>query len=144
MKTRSIFLSILLLTIAVLVLGGCTPKGPTYIQALYYRDVSTDTQSGYDFIQFYENGFFTYCNVEPDTITSLEVTYTDICEKFLVLTPGATGVPGEAGNYVIVGDLLTLNYPSVDEYQRLTGSYSPEELVITGSDGSTWTYQLYP
>jgi hypothetical protein len=144
MKNRPVIILASLLFLLGIILGGCTPAGPTYIQKIYYRDVSTTTQSGYAFIQFFDNGFFVYCNVEtPGAITPLEDAYLNYAEKFLKLIPGATGIPGEAGNYAIVGDQITLNYPSVDDYMMLSGKYSPQQLLITAPDGAIWTYVLY-
>jgi hypothetical protein len=145
MKIHRVIPLATLFIILGIVLGGCTPATASYTDKLYYRDLSTPTQSGYDFIQFYNNGFFTYCNVTPTgVISTAEDVYQNTCKQFLTLVPGATGIPGEAGNYVIVGKQITLNYPSVDNYMRLLGIYSSEKLIITASDGSTWEYVPYP
>jgi len=145
MKSHRFTTLVILFFFFGLVLGSCAPAAATYKEELFYRDRGTSTQSGYEFIQFYDNGFFTYCSVERNEPgLTVETVYEDSCKRFLVLVPGATGLPGEAGNYVIVGKQITLNYPSVEDYTRLFGAYSPEQLQITASDGSVREYIPYP
>jgi hypothetical protein len=91
---------------------------------------------------------FTFADITPETPPSMTVvdTYEQIAMTWLV----PNGVSSHTGNYVILKNRITLNYPAMGENGSIpaiqsTGTFSEKRLVLMASgDDTTVEYLRYP
>lgn len=134
------------LAVVALLIAGCQPcppaPDPAYVAGIYYRqwlDPSMNGCTTFDYLQFWPDGMLTYVTITPeDTTMDAVQAYNEIAISWLE----PFGVPGHTGNYVILGDRITLNYSAHEAWpaEQLTGQYQPPTVIVFATGGETWEY----
>ena len=116
---------------------------PTLLDAVYYLDVSSGGNTSYAYIKLYGNGRATSVTISldpPNTGTALEI-YNDIAISWLEYPPPN---PAYSGTYTLRIPNISLVLISNMETTYLEGTYAPEAITVTGSDGSPLKCLLLP
>jgi len=116
---------------------------PTVIDSVYYQDNSAGGKTSYAYIKFYGNGRATHVTISldpPATGTTIEV-YNDIAITWLDYPPPN---PAYSSTYTLRGNELSLVLINNLETRNLGGSYAPDRITVTGSDGVPVEYLLLP
>ena len=140
------------IVLALSALAACQPATPTpsvptptpaLIDAVYYHDNSAGGNTSYAYIKCYGNGRATHVTITldpPNTGTALEV-YNDIAVHWLNYPPPD---PAYSGTYTLRASEMSLVLISNTDTQYWSGTYSPEGIAVTGSDGVPVEYTLLP
>lgn len=150
MNRKPVLTIVLLITLGITAASACQPATPTpivptptpaLIEAVYYFDNSAGGNTSYAFIKCYINGRATHVTITldpPTTGTALEV-YNDIAVHWLEYPPPN---PAYSGTYTLRAPDLSLVLISNMDTQYWSGSYSPDGITVTGSDGIAKEYLL--
>lgn len=140
--TRSVVIMLSMLALLSLVMASCQIVFPglipRYVEANYYREYQDPGMNGktsFGFIQLYDRGVFTFADITPEQPTpmTVEETYEQIAVTWLV----PNGVPSHTGNYVIVGNRITLNYPEMGANGSIPATQSYGKFYVTKLELST-------
>ncbi len=151
---RSIVIILSMLALLSLVTASCQIVFPglipRYVEAIYYREYQDPGMNGktsFGFIQLYDQGVFTFVDITPEQTTpmTVEETYEQIAVTWLV----PNGVPSHTGNYVIIGNRITLNYPTMGANGSIPatqsfGKFSVTKLELSTGDNTKIEYLRYP
>jgi len=152
MTQKTAVITVLLVLLTVAAISACQPATatpvvptptPALIEAVYYHDNSAGGRTSYNFIKCYINGRATHVTISldpPSTGTALEV-YNDIAVHWLDYPPPD---PAYSGTYTLRAPDMSLVLISNMDTQYWGGIYSPEGIIVTGSDGITKEYLLLP
>ena len=140
----------LLVFLTAVAISACQPATPTpnpptptaaLIDAVYYHDNSAGGNTSYAYIKCYGNGRATQVTITldpPTTGTALEV-YNDIAAHWLDYPPPN---PAYSGTYTLRAPDMSLVLISTSDTQYWSGTYSPNGITVTGSDGVAKEYLL--
>jgi hypothetical protein len=151
---RSVVIMLSTLALLSLVAVSCQivfpALNPSYVEAIYYRGYQEPIMGGkttYGYIQLYDQGVFTFVDITPEQPTPMTVveTYDQIAVTWLV----PNGVPSHTGNYVILGNRITLNYPAMGANgsipaKQSMGRFSVTTLELSSEGDTTVEYLRYP
>ena len=152
MNCKPFLTIVLLVALGISAVSACQPATPTpasatptptMFEAVYYRDNSAGGNTSYDYIKFYGNGRATQVGISPtgsDAGTAVEV-YNNIAVTWLEFPPPN---PAYGGTYTLRGADLSLVLINNLDTKYMSGTYAPDRITVTGSDGVAKEYLLLP